>query len=201
MHLVPSIEEFRAWILQTARHSCHVEYYLKELGIDDEDPERPHDIVGDGNKFEAGVIEGFSMQYRERTQEHFERVVQPSLTRHRCQYHHRMWNHKNDAASALALKLGAVDALCSLLEPRDYQGGSHDWPQIEAIIAGNPEHKRPWLTEVLGELRLIVRPPLHLIVSLDELPNVGVSAHVHDVVRQRVSEARTLVLERYGIVV
>lgn len=199
--LIPQPEELQRWILHTAQHSCHVEYYLKELGIGHEDPERPHDIVGEGNKFQEDVMPGFAMWGRDRSQEHFNTVVLPSLTKHRCQFHHRMWNPANDQATPCALKLGAVDAICSLLEPRDYQGGVHDFTQIDEIIAQNHEPtRRAYLTEVFRELRVIARPRLDLMTSLDDVRKINVGLHVpvHDAIAQRVEEARRQVKQLYG---
>lgn len=50
--LLPTEEEVNTWLVATLRHACHVENFLGELQLGDNDPERPHDLVGSGNKYE-----------------------------------------------------------------------------------------------------------------------------------------------------
>ncbi|MBI2482967.1 hypothetical protein HYV74_02175 [Candidatus Uhrbacteria bacterium] len=59
--LLPTVDELRWWMLHTVQHVYRVEYYLRELGLGAHDPERPHDIVGTGNKFEWQVASGFAV--------------------------------------------------------------------------------------------------------------------------------------------
>ena len=56
--LRPSPQEVRNWTLYTLKHSCQVEYYLTKLNLGSKDPQRPHDIVGEGNKYSWPVIKG-----------------------------------------------------------------------------------------------------------------------------------------------
>jgi hypothetical protein len=196
--LPPTLEEVRAWVLSTVQHVYHIEYFLAELGIGEYDPERPHDIVGPGNKFEWNVIRGFAVQYRDRSPEFFQAHVMPSLRHHRCQYHHRMWNEPNEQAGPEDMKLGAVDAICSLLETRQYQGGSHSFDAVLEIAERNPEHKRPWMLGLITEMRKLVRPSLDVIASLDTIPNIGVPRGVHDEIQQRVVETRSFLVAEFG---
>src|SRR3989344_1410181 len=159
----PTQQEIRSWLLGTIKHVQHIEYYLEQLQIGKEDPQRPHDIIGAGNKFEWEVIKGFAIQYRDRTQEFFNKHVTPSLERHRCQYHHQKWNNPDQTASNEDMKVGAVDAICSLLEPdREYQGGKHTSMEIDAIIEKNPEYKQIWMREIHAEMQRIASPNLYL---------------------------------------
>lgn len=198
MDLVPTEDEVRQWLLHTVRHVCHIEYFLHELGLGQNDPERPHDIVGEGNKFEWEVVRGFAVQHRERTTEFFQANVMPALTRHRCQYHHRKWNEPVDDATPEDMKLGAVDAICSLLESRAYQGGVHTFEQILEVTEKNPPHKRPWMRELVPEMRILAAPPVELITALNDIPNIGIPNHLHDIVRQRVDETRRLLKSDHG---
>ncbi len=185
----PTTEEVRNWLVGTVRHVQHIEYFLERLQMGKEDPQRPHDIMGYGNKFEWGVIRGFAVQYRERSQEHFNCYVLPSLERHRCQYHHAKWNNPNSDASAEDMKVGAVDTLCSLLEPdRAYQGGIHTPKEIDAIIEKNPEHKQSWLRFIHAEMQRIEGPNLNLITSLHDFTNIGIHQATYDILRARVQD-------------
>ena len=89
--LIPTEAEVRKWLISSLTHSMHVEYFLLNLGLGERDPERPHDLVGPGNKYEWDVIKGFALQYR-LPKIDFKTHIMPSLAIHRQQYHHRMWN-------------------------------------------------------------------------------------------------------------
>ncbi len=194
----PTSAEIETWLLGTIRHVQHIEYFLERLQIGKEDPQRPHDIIGYGNKFEWEVIRGFALQYRNRSPEFFNRYVTPSLERHRCQYHHQKWNNPNPNATDDDMKLGAVDAVCSLLESdREYQGGKHTPAQIEEIIGKNLEHKRPWLRLIHAEIPRIEQPKLHLIENLWDFPNIGINTDSYDTLRARVSDTIKM-LEEHG---
>ena len=189
-------EEIKNWLTGTVRHVQHIEYYLEKLQLGKEDHQRPHDIIGTGNKFEWEVIRGFAIQYRDRRQEHFDLYVLPSLERHRHQYHHLKWNNQNPNATDEDMKVGAVDALCSLLEPdREYQGGIHNATQINDIIKKNPEHKRHWLKYIHAEMQKIESPNLNLITSLHDFPNIGINQATYDILRARVHDTLKMLQE------
>lgn len=189
----PILEEVRRWLVSTLKHSFSVEYYLYKLGIGENDTERPHDIIGVGNKFEWEVIKGFALQYRPFVD--FDKYILPSLMRHRQQYHHRMWNNHdpNDPTKPVPeatiddMKLGAVDSICSLMDDRPYQGGPHDFEQIVGVIENNPPHKVKWFWMVYSQLTRIEKPNLDLI-SLENIPSVGIPRGVHERMIQRVAE-------------
>lgn len=159
----PTVEEIRKWIDETLTHVYNIEYFFSELGVGQNDPERPHDLVGPGNKFEIDVITGFALQYRE-PEVDFEVYVEPALKIHRQQYHHRHWNGQVSGPDEMAV--GAVDAICSLLESREYQGGAHNFDEIAGIVESNPEYKREWLRTMLGEMRQIGLPEKPRVPSL-----------------------------------
>ena len=47
----PTKKELNIWLLSTLKHVCHIEYFVNKLDLNSNDPERPHDITGKGNKF------------------------------------------------------------------------------------------------------------------------------------------------------
>ena len=194
----PTRHETEAWLLGTIKHVQHIEYFLERLQIGKEDPQKPHDIIRHGNKFEWEVIRGFALQYRDRSPEFFDRYVMPSLERHRCQYHHQKWNNLNPNATDEDMKVGAVDAVCSLLESdREYQGGKHTPAQIDEIIEQNPEHKRPWLRLIHTEIQRIEQPNLQVIRDLRDFSNVGINPGSYDTLRARVNDTIKM-LEEHG---
>lgn len=203
--LIPNEEEVRIWLLSTLRHSCHLEYFLDKLNLGKDDPERPHDIVGLGNKYDWLTIRGFALQYRVPKVD-FNHYILPSLNFHRQQYHHRKWNNSDEndltkpfsGASRDDMLVGALDTICSLLEDRQYQGGIHKYDQIIEIIRQNPPHKIPWLLDILPKMRLLNQPNINAITRLDNFPNIGLSKGTYLLIVEKTHEAVELLRERYG---
>ena len=201
--LLPTNEEVEKWMLATLRHSQHVEYFIERLGGGAYfDPERPHDLVGVGNKFDWDVIKGFALQYRDPKVD-FKTYIEPALVLHREQYHHRMWNNPdpNDITKKIPeadyhdMTLGAIDAVCSLLENRAYQGGSHDYDSAEAVARKNPPHKIKWMVDTIHAMRAWIeyskkmeRPKIERITSLEDFPNIGVNPITYNRTKKRTSE-------------
>src|SRR3989344_2312013 len=110
--IVPTTPEIKHWLVSTLRHVSQVEYYLDALNLGEKDPQRPHDIVGDYNKFSWPVIKGLALQDRSTDPDFFEDHVLPSINLHRKgQYHHQMWNFNNPKAAPEDMKVGAVDTI------------------------------------------------------------------------------------------
>lgn len=194
--LTPNTEEVRKWLVSTLQHSCHVEYFLWRMGIGGEyDDQRPHDLVGPGNKFEWDVIKGFALDYREPKVD-FKTYISPALDLHRQQYHHQKWNNPDPnnklspvvGASEDDMMVGAVDSVCSLLENRSYQGGIHDYDAVIEIAKKNPPHKAPWMLKVIPEMRQFRNPGIESIVSLKNFPNIGLDDLLYSIIQKRANE-------------
>ncbi len=189
LELKPMEQEVNAWLIQVTQHACQVEYFLHQLGIGRSDPERPHDLVGPGNKFEWPVIQGFAMQYRA-DKSSVQPYVAHSLALHRQQYHHRMWNGEtlNLQASEEDLRVGAVDAICSLLENRSYQGGSHPYEEIWNIAVTNPLYKKMWMSILLPDMEQLKQPAVQFIDGIVDFPNIGLPSGVYQIIQQRTKD-------------
>lgn len=137
----PRVYELMKYAEHTAVHSCTIHFYLAKFGLQINDNEVPHDLVGEGNKLEWLVMRGLAL--KEIDSEEKQKRLDEALKRHRMQRHHRMWNVQNPDATETDLKYGAIDSIISLLEKRDYQGGCHTKEQIQEKIAKNPEYKQP----------------------------------------------------------
>lgn len=194
--LVPTEDEVGKWLISTLQHVCHIEYFFRELNLGEKDPERPHDLVGPGNKFEWDVIKGFALQYRDPLPD-VQEYIMPALRLHRQQYHHRRWNEPDPSDITLPMPgsseedmlVGAVDAVCSLLENRGYQGGSHDYDGVLDVVRKNPPHKSPWMMRVIPQMRSLQQPDLSQIASLEGFPNIGLQDVVYDAIAGRCREA------------
>jgi hypothetical protein len=199
--MLPKEYEIKIWLVSTLKHSFHVEYFLEKLGLGREDPERPHDLIGLGNKFEWDVVKGFALQYRNPKPD-FKTYILPALEIHRAQYHHQKWNDPDSAditkptpeASAGDMLVGAVDAVCSLLENRAYQGGAHDYSSVIEVTKKNPPHKIPWMLQVIPHMQELPQPDLTQIASLIDFPNIGVKSEIYRAAVKRVQD--TLLLLR-----
>lgn len=203
--LLPVENEVKIWLISTLQHTFHVEYFLEKLNLKSEDPERPHDLVGTGNKFEWDVIKGFALQYRNPKPD-FQNYILPALNIHRQQYHHRKWNDSDPAdktkpifgASEKDMLLGALDANCSLLENRGYQGGIHDYESVIEIAKKNPPHKTPWMLKIIPQMRALQQPNLEQITSLQGFPNIGIKEEVYNAIIARVNETIITLKEKQG---
>lgn len=193
--LIPTEREVRMWLLAAIKHASHMEYFLDHLRLGNNDPERPHDLVGNGNKFEWDVIRGFALQYRDPKVD-FKQHIMPSLELHRQQYHHRMWNEPDTnnknvpviEATISDMLFGAVDANCSLLENRSYQGGTHDYGGLREIALKNPPHKTPWMLSLIPLMQRIEQPNLEIITDLNNLPNVGLPDQIYLQIQRRMCD-------------
>ncbi|MBU1199776.1 MAG: hypothetical protein KKF46_04150 [Nanoarchaeota archaeon] len=206
--LIPTQNEVRTWLLTTLKHSFHVEYFLDKLGLGSKDPERPHDLVGFGNKFEWDVIKGFALALREPKVD-FEKYISPSRELHRQQYHHRKWNNPNPeditkpirGASREDMFVGAVDATCSLLENRSYQGGNHDYDEITRLASKNPPHRTHWMLKIIPDMREIKQPELFLIDNLADFPNIGVPVDLYKAIKSRTAETLEMLKRDYDYII
>lgn len=133
-------------------------------------------------------MRGLALRFREGAKEVFHQEHQESLNFHRQQYHHQKWNQYYPHATEDAMRLGAVDAVCSLLEPREYQGGVHTFDEILKIAESNPIHKIAWLKLAVIEMRLIERPNLEEIKNFSKIPRQGISTETHDTILERIYE-------------
>ena len=139
-------EEVIKYAGSTWEHSKSVQFYLDKIGIsiknfkEQHEIETPHDLAGEGNKLEWEVMHGLA--YAEKDTPEKKKIFEEALKRHRIQMHHKMWNNRNSPDEWL--KYGAIDAVCSLLEPRLYQNGVHYWDKILDVISphSSKEHKK-----------------------------------------------------------
>ena len=87
------------------------------------------------------------------------------------------------------MKVGAIDTLCSLLEPRDYQGGAHSYEEIIDVIKRNEPHKVKWFWMVYSQMKRVKEPDVTPITSLSNIPNIGLPEEVHSSIVSRTEVA------------
>lgn len=206
----PRDQEIWHWLFDVRNHTLRVEYFCDRLGVGTSDPQRPHDIMGKGNKLSWDVIKGLALHYRSPAAEilspFFQKHIQPSLEFHRhYQYHHQMWNHYHPDATADNLKMGAVDAICSLLEDRPYQGGEHSYDQIAAIAEKDPHHQRQWMMLITREMKKIEQPIISPVVVSGQkelllFTNPGISAEADMIIRERLQETLQMLRQDHGYI-
>src|SRR3989344_2426158 len=177
--LRPTNEEIDRKMLDDLRHSLEVEYYAAALGIESpDDNERPHDLEGRHSKYDLPVLERLALEQRTQTRE-VNALVLEGINMHRGQYHHRMWN--SDNAPDGAMRLAAVDSICSKLQPRiKIEGGSHDGiiyslddGRIDGDLRGTPK-QIDYMVWALNQMRQVRRPDLQSVTSLISFPNIGI---------------------------
>lgn len=201
--MMPTTDNIRKWLTVTLQHAVHIEHYLHELQIGRSDIQRPHDLVGLGNKLEWPCIRGFSMQFSEEPGA-FDAYVKHALDHHRQQHHHQAWNEFNPQSSCDAMRLGAVDAVCSLLEPRGYQGGVHTLDQIVGIAENNPIHKVAWMQLVALEMRKL-KPVDPRAIEVDlkacNVTRLGLGIEMHERICDRINDVRVMLAQDHGLVI
>jgi len=182
-----------------------VEYFLNKLELGSKDPERPHDLVGPGNKFEYSVLMGLALVYEERKEEveyKYKDRITEAIEAHRQQYHHRMWNQPNGDATEEDMYVGAVDTVCAMLEGRSFQREIEDYEDVLRIARGESDvpcetHKRRWIEKIAPEMQKIKQPSLEEILAVRQFPNIGLPKSMYELIRTRTKET-ILMLEEQG---
>ncbi len=202
-HMIPpppiTATEIYQWIFDTSLHVMHIEYFLHQLQVGKDDPQRPHDIIGENNKFDWPIIQGLASQYLPHGETRYLSQIKASLQLHRTQFHHQQWNFQSADASDDSLYLGAVDTICSLLENRPYQGGKHTYDEIYFLTTQNPDSKFFPLDHMRQEMQKIPQPPLDRILSLRKFPNVGIPCETYDIITTRIQETTTQLKQEQNI--
>ncbi len=195
--LIPTQEEVARFVLSTLRHSLRVEYYLNVFDIGHSDPQRPHDIYGNGNKFEWGVLGGLAME-TDVDSDLFKQRVLPAMEIHRhYQHHHRIWNNATNISPEDGLRIGALDALCSYLDSRYYNGEVRAFDDLQGVINESDLFKRPWLSNIYHRMKKSGEIILD-DVTLDNIPNVGISSLLYEKIVDRVVSVREMLHDKVG---
>ncbi|MBN2142289.1 hypothetical protein JW711_03075 [Candidatus Woesearchaeota archaeon] len=207
--MLPTHKELQHWLVHTVQHSCHFEKFryafYTQYKFDMYDSETPHDLVKPGNKLEWDVMRGLALQYRKPfvSQADYHTInedyVFPARELHRQQRHHEMWNGNkpNPKATHEDMLIGAIDAICSQRETRDYQGGFHTYDQVWALADKNPPHKSFWMHLAIDDMETLdkrdeVEDQISQITNLHRIPNIGLPSKVYDAICQRVNETLTM---------
>ncbi len=107
-----------------------------------------------------------------------------------------MWNEPNPAAKPQDMFLGAIDATCSLLENRAYQGGSHGYKEVKQILDNNPVHKIPWTKIIVPRMAIQPQPDLEKITRIENFPNIGVPELIYEKIVYRAAETISMLQQR-----
>jgi len=104
----------------------------------------------------------------------------------------------NPEATGEDMLFGAVDANCSLLENREYQGGKHSYEEIIEVAKKNPPHKAPWMLKLVPQMQKLEQPKLELITSLHDFPNIGLPEYIYDLIVGRTRDTIKLLNSERG---
>ncbi len=209
--ILPEPGEIRKWLLETIRHSCHIEYYLGILGIECDSAERPHDIAGRFNKLEWDVIKGCALEYSNHKNEYsaeIQAAIGQSVRLHRGQNHHKLWNGGFWKASREEKMLGALDISCALRENRPYYTRKGIYVSSfdelgenidKVIMCENPEErmrKIPIIKDVVRMIKGLAEPQIMLIESIERIPNIGLNEKTYSQIRRRRDEALDMLAKK-----
>lgn len=191
---VKGIKNFEIALIQhifnTAKHSynVHYNYELFREAPTDPDPDIPHDVKGKFNKFEPAVAVRLALEYVDEENKEkklkYDSLIKEGVKTHQNQFHHKMWASSSLKVPKDSRLLSGADAICSQLEPRKYQGGTHTWKEIKNIIAANETpHQRYWMEKVYERMRKVPQPDLAAIKSFRQIPkNEYIGAEMHDMI-------------------
>ncbi|MBN2566901.1 hypothetical protein JXB02_02325 [Candidatus Woesearchaeota archaeon] len=196
----PSEEALKEFLLHTLQHSFHVEYYRECLAIPQAEIWIPHDIAGPYNKFSPLIALGMALEYMPGGERRYRPLIQEAITKHRTQLHHRRWNRPNGTATEDDMRFGAVDTICSLLEDRNYNGGSRPFEGIIQVARDFPDakkHQQFYIGTMLQVMYDVERPPIKEIARLCGFPNVGVPEQVYQKMIETTDRALAA-FQRYG---
>lgn len=202
VQLIPTDKEIYDWMLKTTKHSFTMEYYMKLFSFGKNDEQRPHDLVGRGNKFQWEVLSCFALESRvfKDNPEYNPRVkplIYEARARHRLQYHHKMWNFNNSHATEEDLLVGALDSVCALREAdRLYNGGAKTFDQIREIAKKDP--KGEWILRVTDMVEAAESPELDRIESLVKFSNIGIDPVIYDITLGRVGKTMIRLKQDFG---
>ncbi len=201
MDVKPHSGEVKRQLLHTLRHAYRVEYFLKLYDVGICDPQRPHDLLGVGNKLSLQILLPLSLQHRK--EEKFkDKYIMPAVEFHRkYQHHHQMWNLPHYDATDDDMKVGAIDAVCSLREKDRTYLETCTFDGIRERIKkkgdpGNHPRKFYWMNWAIDRMEKSHVPDFNLI-DLDYIPNFHLSNRIHSLIVERVKCTKD-VLERQG---
>lgn len=180
------------FVRETIGHSLRVEYYIFQLRIPTTDTQRPHDIVGRNNKLELNIAEGMAHQYLRKTKKNkveIEEKIRTAVNAHRQQYHHKAFGIHNQDYNHPDVEAVAVDGICSLLENRVYQGGTHSWNEFELCLYSQRGREHVLFRNLINRMRRLPEPEI-CIDHLDKIKNPGISSEMFDRLKQRTYDAR-----------
>jgi len=204
----PSERELKLQLLETKRHAYNVEYCIHKLNFEPnlKDPDRPHDLNGQGNKLEWEVLSGLSMRYHEdfeANKDEFNKIfILPSVYYHRNQqYHHIVFRSPEEDISDdyitsgnIDWVIGAIDVICAQYEGRACYGGHHSFEEIVEKLKKKPFFKTFICLEMLCDIQQIGIPELG-IDSIIDIPKIDIPAEVSEIIEKRFSETLNYLTE------
>ncbi|MBR9690875.1 hypothetical protein GOV08_04295 [Candidatus Woesearchaeota archaeon] len=171
----PNTEEIKLHLLSTVKHCSSVIFYLELFGIQVDDPQSPHDIMGLGNKFEWPVMRGMALSGRNSMDDDILREqINLSVSIHRRYQNHHQNSFPDDSHSWLQ----AIDAVCASREDRIYLNGDSR-PYGVDDDPSNPS--------ILSKVKAMIKihpdkPDLDKIISIHDIPNIGLPSKTHNLI-------------------
>lgn len=206
--ILPVMDGVKHWLLETIRHSNHMEYYCGILGFGSHDPDRPgHDVAGANNKLEWDIIKGCSLAYFQRGGPDDSLVmdrIMVSVRLHRMQWHHKVI--EDGSADEEEMLLASLDVICALLEKRPYYKSIDTLEELDQEVDSifNQCEKRKlrigYILKVSDELKKVKRPDISQIDTLLGFPNIGISENTYGLLHTRMAESLRMLKDEHGYI-
>jgi hypothetical protein len=181
------------YLLNCSIHSSAAEYWTPRLQIKNQDPQRPHDLEGEGNKLEYEVIQELSLQHMPRPYR-FQKQIFEGREKHRIQDHHKKGNKPNPFATEEDIKFSVLDTILALGENRGYR--KKDYSLLEMNEFMFPTHQRPYVKPIITQMLDITKPETNRITSIHEIPNIGMPEEMYKSIIQKMSETIEMLREK-----
>ena len=108
-----------------------------------------------------------------------------------------MWNGPSPQATQEDLLVGAVDTICSQLENRRYQNGSHSYEEIPDVMKKSHQKQKEAVMIIFPEMQKLEQPKLERLINLLEFPNIGLSDEAYEEIFLRTQEV-TILFKAFG---
>jgi hypothetical protein len=196
------------WHQETLLHCVDYHYFIgpvsTNLGVAVYDPEWPHDLNGESNKYDWPVSSGLALAYDGvRANKFVRHLMYQSRELHRQQRHHRMGNTSNLEATEGDRLSSVVDTVRSMRADsalnRRNNGGPYSYDQILRVLEKEAPHKLRWYRAVAGEMERLPTPELGEI-SLSHIPNIGIPHDIHAQIVSRTRDTIRMLREDHGYV-
>lgn len=173
--LFPTDDELNRHKVETFQHMSRVEYFALHCKAGLSDNQRPHDMNGENHKLTLPISSRIALQNRKGlTYYNYLRYIKPAINQHRRQNHHLP---REASGISYDIVFRTIDTVCAYLESRCYNR-SHTYKEIIEVAKSCPS-RGCFDLETIYNMMDLEQPHIEAIVSLGEMPNIGIPDEIY----------------------